>query len=98
MKRHLTRLLVHAGALFVEAVGTLFLYFDIKRLNSRAPANALGSFGDSVEYQRWYYHAATFGFALVFGGILLAGVCLWLEHRDTGQSHFPEQGSKGTPR
>jgi len=82
MSSYRTRLYLHFSALVIEFIGTIFLSLDILRLNSRAQADALGVFGDPPPYHHWYFHCAPLGFGLIFAGILLAGVSLWLEHRE----------------
>jgi hypothetical protein len=81
MKAHQTRVAFHTAALVVELLGTVFLLLDIIRLNSRLPAEGF-NLGDTPRYQHWYYHSYPLGFGLVFFGILLAGVCLWFEHKE----------------
>ena len=77
------RLILHSLALVLEFFGTVFIFLDVLRMNARFPSEppgVLGTFGDPLEYRVWYYHRATFGFALLFSGIFLGAICLWLEH------------------
>ena len=92
------RLLCHGVALFIEAVGTLFIYLDTCRLNARLPSEPLGvlaTFGDPVPYRAWYYHRASLGFALLFIGIIVAGFVLWLEHSAHVARSQPSNHEKG---
>ena len=77
---HILRLVIHAFALFVEALGTFFIWLDTARINARLPQGGI-MFGDAKGYEAWYHHSALLGFSLLGSGILLAGVCLWIEHR-----------------
>ena len=81
-RSHTFRLVCHAVALIIEAVGTLFIFLDVRRMNARFPSEpgVIGTVGDPLGYRVWYYHCADFGFAMLFLGMIVAGVVLWLEH------------------
>ncbi len=81
-RSHTLRLGCHAVALIIEAVGTLFIFLDVRRMNARFPSEpgVIGTVGDPLGYRVWYYHCADLGFALLFVGMIVAGVVLLLEH------------------
>jgi hypothetical protein len=92
---HTVRLVLHAGALLVEAVGTLFIFLDVKRMNARFPSEppgVLGTLGDPVGYHVWYYHRAGMGFGLLFAGMILAAFVLLLEHKSHVELHRKASG------
>jgi Na+-transporting methylmalonyl-CoA/oxaloacetate decarboxylase gamma subunit len=93
---HTIRLFCHAIALFIEAVGTLFIFLDTKRLNARFPSEpgVIGTVGDPLGYRVWYYHCAELGFTLLFLGILIAAFVLWLEHLSFVKNHKQKSDSK----
>jgi hypothetical protein len=72
--------ILHWAALLIEALGTLFVWLDTVRLNARNPPHGI-TLGDPAGFTSWYYHGALLGFALLFVGILLQGICLALEKR-----------------
>jgi hypothetical protein len=68
-------------ALFMEALGTIFVWLDTVRLNARNPPAGI-TLGDPPGYSSWYFHSALFGFAILFLGILITGLALLLEHME----------------
>ena len=76
------RLHFHALALFMEAIGTSLIMLDTIRLNRITFLLGFTSYdGEPKEYQKWYYHSALAGFIFLFGGMILAALVLYLEHR-----------------
>ena len=88
MKHHdIIRLRFHSAALVIEAIGTLFIYLDVVRINVQLQAvDASYAGGPPPGYRGWIYHSALLGFALLFLGMILAGIVLWLEHRAISQT------------
>jgi hypothetical protein len=68
----------HIIAIFIEALGTLFVFLDALRLDARSPANGFG-LGDLPGYQHWYYHRGIMGFLFLFAGILSQLVLVFLQ-------------------
>ena len=84
---HKIRLRCHTVALVIETIGTFFIFLDTVRLNSMVGILGYTSFnGEPEKFHAWYYHSAPFGFLLLLVGILLSGVCLWLEHASLGKA------------
>ena|SRR6266581_9658887 len=81
MRARMIRLVLHAGALGIEALGTVFIFLDVVRLNARFPPRALGTIGDPLQYRVWYYHASVPRLALLFLGIFITAIVLWLEYK-----------------
>ncbi len=68
--------LLRFAPIVVEFFGTLFVWLDTRRLNARNPPRF--GIGDPPGYSAWYYHESVLGFSLLFLGILLQGVCLFI--------------------
>ena len=82
MNHHKSRLNCHRFALILESFGTIFILFDTWRINKIAEIVGYFSYnGEPPEFHRWYYHSAFLGFTLLFAGIFLAGIALYLEYR-----------------
>jgi hypothetical protein len=76
------RLHLHSVALLMEATGTFLVFCDTVRMNAQLHGiDASYTGGPPPGYRGWVYHQATAGFCFLFGGIILAGIVLWLEHR-----------------
>jgi hypothetical protein len=88
------KLYLHYSALIAEAIGTLFIFLDHSRMSARYTNNALGSFGDMPGFEAWYYHCPSIGFALLFVGLLLAGIVLASEHQSLRSKSIALQQSK----
>jgi hypothetical protein len=65
------------ATIVLEALGTLFVWLDTVRLNARNPPHGFG-IGDPPGYSAWYFRSGVLGFSLLFLGILLQGVCLFI--------------------
>jgi hypothetical protein len=65
------------ASIIVQFFGTLFAWLDTVRLNARNPSEGF-MFGDPPGYSAWYFHSGVLGFSLLFVGILLQGVCLFI--------------------
>ncbi len=76
------KLKLHVVSIFIELIGTVFVFLDAIRLNSRTPPDALGTFGDPLNYRHWWYHASIFGFLFLLLGIVLQSVVIFYEAYD----------------
>ena len=65
------------ATIVLEVLGTLFIWLDTVRLNARNPPHGF-MIGDAPGYGAWYFHSGVLGFSLLFLGILLQGVCLFI--------------------
>jgi hypothetical protein len=92
---HSLRLFWHKIALGFEAVGTLFIFLDTRRLSARTPPEGF-TLGDPIEFRHWYFHCAALGFGLLFLGILVSASVLWREHVALGEDdHVTQQSAAG---
>lgn len=76
------RLFLHAIAIILESIGTLFLFLNAQFMEAKFPSinDPTITFNIPKGFEAWYYRCSTLGFALLFLGILSASCCLWLEH------------------
>jgi len=100
-----TKILLHLSAIFIETVGTFFVFLDTVRLDARSPVNGI-TLGDPVGYGSWYYHFGIEGFILLFLGIIFQTVLIFfhdaelenierrIERIEQSKEHPPES-SKG---
>jgi hypothetical protein len=85
---HKLKIRLHQIALFAEALGTVFIYLDVVRTHAQLRAAGFFSYegGSPPGYQSWVHDSAGLGFALLFAGMILAAVVLYLEHRTIASS------------
>ncbi len=69
--------LLRFAPIVLEFFGTLLVWLDTVRLHARNPPHGI-TLGDPPGYSAWYYHKGLLGFSLLFLGILLQGVCLFI--------------------
>jgi hypothetical protein len=68
--------LLGLAALLLQFIGTLFVWFDTERISyAIQPGHAVLT--DDPKWKAWRYNKCKLGFALLFIGILLQGVCLF---------------------
>jgi hypothetical protein len=64
------------AALLLQFIGTLFVWFDTERISyAIQPGRVVLT--DDPKWKAWRYNKSKLGFALLFTGILLQGVCLF---------------------
>src|SRR5688572_20012730 len=79
---HWRRVYLHWVAILFETTGTFFLALDVHRVNSMIRILGNASFdGEPQNLRAWYFHGVYIGFAMIYAGILLAGLALLLEHK-----------------
>ena len=69
--------LLGVAALLLQFIGTLFVWFDTERISYAIQPGRL-VLTDDAKWKAWRYNKAKLGFALVFIGILLQGVYLFV--------------------
>ena len=81
-------LYVHAIALLIEAAGTALVYLDSVRMDAQLSAAGHVDYAGQAPagYQGWLHNSAGIGFSLLMLGILMAGIVLWFEHRESIQA------------
>ena len=57
--------------------GTLFVWFDTERISAAIQPHHM-IIGNDPRWDKWYYNQSKPGFALLFAGILLQGLYVWL--------------------